>query len=363
MTGPQGSPRPTSGLARRRHVPTTGGSLKLTLSASFAVALSPPMENRNRKPPTRDRLELPFIQQIGISPSNLKRCVALRGGLSLDVISKKGITRLDHYVERNEEIIHSTRKKRGEGNPIAAGTVESLFLCRVELDRRRRKEKREGDEELNGRLVQLGEVLSEIEEGGGGRRGLEEGWRAMISMELPAHATQHGALHLGVGVGVNPGDPAGSALAAIHPHPQDPLALHHHNHGAATPGGMHEDSKKKPSLRRFPGRQAGFSESFRSLHRQSVESQLVSGVVCGAPEHDAINSTRVRTCGTHGFPLQLIANWFLNHPTVRVSSAGGSCPLSDCRAWSARTDKCGNVDSLPRVSGYQGFQMELELYI
>ncbi|GAB1866850.1 PAX5 protein [Camponotus japonicus] len=67
----------------------------------------------------------------------------------------------------------------------------------------------------------------------------------MISMELPAHATQHGALHLGVGVGVNPGDPAGSALAAIHPHPQDPLALHHHNHGAATPGGMHEDSKKK----------------------------------------------------------------------------------------------------------------------
>ncbi|KAL6260071.1 hypothetical protein P5V15_007610 [Pogonomyrmex californicus] len=64
-------------------------------------------------------------------------------------------------------------------------------------------------------------------------------------MELPAHATQHGALHLGVGVGVNPGDPAGSALAAIHPHPQDPLALHHHNHGAATPGGMHEDSKKK----------------------------------------------------------------------------------------------------------------------
>ncbi|XP_029663189.1 paired box protein Pax-5-like isoform X2 [Formica exsecta] len=67
----------------------------------------------------------------------------------------------------------------------------------------------------------------------------------MISMELPAHATQHGALHLGVGVGVNPGDPAGSALAAIHSHPQDPLALHHHNHNAATPGGMHEDSKKK----------------------------------------------------------------------------------------------------------------------
>ncbi|KAF7411326.1 hypothetical protein HZH66_000222 [Vespula vulgaris] len=67
----------------------------------------------------------------------------------------------------------------------------------------------------------------------------------MISMELPAHATQHGALHLGVGVAVNPGDPAGSTLAAIHPHPQDPLALHHHNHAAATPGGMHEDSKKK----------------------------------------------------------------------------------------------------------------------
>ncbi|XP_026668362.1 paired box protein Pax-8-like isoform X5 [Ceratina calcarata] len=67
----------------------------------------------------------------------------------------------------------------------------------------------------------------------------------MISMELPSHTTQHGALHLGVGVGVNPGDPAGSALTAIHPHPQDPLALHHHNHGAATTGGMHEDSKKK----------------------------------------------------------------------------------------------------------------------
>ncbi|XP_070524722.1 uncharacterized protein Sv isoform X2 [Cardiocondyla obscurior] len=68
----------------------------------------------------------------------------------------------------------------------------------------------------------------------------------MISMELPAHTTQHGALHLGVGVGVNPGDPAGSALAAIHPHPQDPLALHHHNHNAATPGddgghGMNQD--------------------------------------------------------------------------------------------------------------------------
>lgn len=102
----------------------------------------------------------------------------------------------------------------------------------------------EGDEGLNRRLVQIDGVLSEAEEGGG-RRGSEGGWRAMISMELPAHTTQHGALHLGVGVGVNPGDPAGSALTAIHPHPQDPLALHHHNHGAATPGGMHEDSKKK----------------------------------------------------------------------------------------------------------------------
>lgn len=28
------------------------------------------------------------------------------------------------------------------------------------------------------------------------------------------------------------------------------------------------------------------------------------------------------------FPLQLIANRFLNHPTVRVSSVGGSCPTS-----------------------------------
>lgn len=102
----------------------------------------------------------------------------------------------------------------------------------------------ERGEGLNRRLVQIGGVLSEAEEGGG-RRGSEEGWRAMISMELPAHTTQHGALHLGVGVGVNPGDPAGSALTAIHPHPQDALALHHHNHGAATPGGMHEDSKKK----------------------------------------------------------------------------------------------------------------------
>ncbi|KOC69949.1 hypothetical protein WH47_08210 [Habropoda laboriosa] len=107
----------------------------------------------------------------------------------------------------------------------------------------------EGDEGLNRRLVQIDGVLSEAEEGGG-RRGSEGGWRAMISMELPAHTTQHGALHLGVGVGVNPGDPAGSALTAIHPHPQDPLALHHHNHGAATPGGMHEDSKKKQTTNR-----------------------------------------------------------------------------------------------------------------
>ena len=102
----------------------------------------------------------------------------------------------------------------------------------------------EGDEGLIRHLVQIDGVLSEAEKGGG-RRGSEGGWRAMISMELPVHTTQHGALHLGVGVGVNSGDPAGSALTAIHPHPQDPLALHHHNHGAATPGGMHEDSKKK----------------------------------------------------------------------------------------------------------------------
>ncbi|XP_039311656.1 paired box protein Pax-8 isoform X5 [Solenopsis invicta] len=123
-------------------------------------------------------------------------------------------------------------------------SLYQLGLLRVRRAREQGALLKEGDEELSGRLVQLGEVLSEIEEGGG-RRGLEGGWRAMISMELPAHATQHGALHLGVGVGVNPGDPTGSALAAIHPHPQDPLALHHHNHGATTPGGMHEDSKKK----------------------------------------------------------------------------------------------------------------------
>lgn len=102
-------------------------------------------------------------------------------------------------------------------------------------------------EDCAGRLVPTGEVLFEVEDGGGGgRRGLDEGWRAMISMELPGHtAGQHGTLHLGVGVGVNPGDPAGGALVAIHSHPQDPLTLHHHNHGATTPGGMHEESKKK----------------------------------------------------------------------------------------------------------------------
>ncbi|XP_043270467.1 paired box protein Pax-8 isoform X5 [Venturia canescens] len=65
----------------------------------------------------------------------------------------------------------------------------------------------------------------------------------MISMELPGHASQHGALHLGVGV--NPGDPAGTALAVIHSHQQDPLGLHHH-HGGGNGGGMHEeDSEKK----------------------------------------------------------------------------------------------------------------------
>ncbi|KAG7213464.1 hypothetical protein KM043_002736 [Ampulex compressa] len=105
----------------------------------------------------------------------------------------------------------------------------------------------EGGEGLSRRLVQIDGLLCEAEEGSW-RRGLEEGWRAMISMELPAHTTQHGALHLGVGVGVNPGDPAGSALAAIHSHPQDPLALHHHNHGTTTPGddgghGMNQDGE------------------------------------------------------------------------------------------------------------------------
>ncbi|XP_063994648.1 paired box protein Pax-8 isoform X1 [Diachasmimorpha longicaudata] len=65
----------------------------------------------------------------------------------------------------------------------------------------------------------------------------------MISMELSAHATQHGALHLGVGV--NPGDPAGSALAAIHSHHQDTLGMQHHSHTGIGNGGMHEESKKK----------------------------------------------------------------------------------------------------------------------
>lgn len=92
----------------------------------------------------------------------------------------------------------------------------------------------------------------------------------MISMELPAHTAQHGALHLGVGVGVNPGDPAGSALVAIHPHPQDPLALHHHNHGAATPGGMHEDSKKKRMF--LLTNPASFIICRRTLRRLSQEA-------------------------------------------------------------------------------------------
>ncbi|XP_034950837.1 paired box protein Pax-5 isoform X2 [Chelonus insularis] len=68
----------------------------------------------------------------------------------------------------------------------------------------------------------------------------------MISMELPGHTTQHGALHLGVGVPVNPGDPAGSALAAIHSHHQDSLTLQHHNHSGTSSGddgshGMNQD--------------------------------------------------------------------------------------------------------------------------
>lgn len=60
----------------------------------------------------------------------------------------------------------------------------------------------------------------------------------MISMELPSHTTQHGALHLG--------DPAGSALAAIHSHHQDTMGMQqHHIHGGTTNGGMIEESKKK----------------------------------------------------------------------------------------------------------------------
>lgn len=90
-----------------------------------------------------------------------------------------------------------------------------------------------------------GKVISEEVDKGGGRRGSDEGWSAMISMELPGHTAQHGALHLVVGVGVNSGDPTGGPLSAIHPHGQDPLAHHHHNHGSTTPGGMHEESKKK----------------------------------------------------------------------------------------------------------------------
>lgn len=64
----------------------------------------------------------------------------------------------------------------------------------------------------------------------------------MISMELPAHSQQHGALHL---VSVNTGDSTGNALNTIHTHSQDSLSLHLHNHGSSTPGGIHEESKKK----------------------------------------------------------------------------------------------------------------------
>ncbi|XP_053597764.1 paired box protein Pax-8 isoform X1 [Microplitis demolitor] len=63
----------------------------------------------------------------------------------------------------------------------------------------------------------------------------------MISMELPPHSTQHGGLHLGVGVPVNPGD---SALAAMHSHHQESMGLQHHGHGNTT-GGMNEETKKK----------------------------------------------------------------------------------------------------------------------
>ncbi|XP_051170051.1 paired box protein Pax-8 isoform X1 [Leptopilina boulardi] len=65
----------------------------------------------------------------------------------------------------------------------------------------------------------------------------------MISMELPAHSQQHGALHL---VSVNTGDSTGNALNTIHTHSQDSLSLHLHNHGSSTPGddgghGMNQD--------------------------------------------------------------------------------------------------------------------------
>ncbi|CAD6236654.1 GSCOCG00008221001-RA-CDS [Cotesia congregata] len=59
----------------------------------------------------------------------------------------------------------------------------------------------------------------------------------MISMELPPHSTQHGALHLGV----NPSD---SALAVMHSHHQESMGLQHHSHGN-TSGGMIEETKKK----------------------------------------------------------------------------------------------------------------------
>ncbi|XP_057335975.1 paired box protein Pax-8 isoform X2 [Microplitis mediator] len=63
----------------------------------------------------------------------------------------------------------------------------------------------------------------------------------MISMELPPHSTQHGGLHLGVGVPVNPGD---SALAAMHSHHQESMGLQHHGHGNNTGDdghGMNQD--------------------------------------------------------------------------------------------------------------------------
>ncbi|XP_053597765.1 paired box protein Pax-8 isoform X2 [Microplitis demolitor] len=63
----------------------------------------------------------------------------------------------------------------------------------------------------------------------------------MISMELPPHSTQHGGLHLGVGVPVNPGD---SALAAMHSHHQESMGLQHHGHGNTTGDdghGMNQD--------------------------------------------------------------------------------------------------------------------------
>ncbi|XP_044012603.1 paired box protein Pax-8 isoform X2 [Aphidius gifuensis] len=65
----------------------------------------------------------------------------------------------------------------------------------------------------------------------------------MISMELPSHTTQHGTLHLGVGVGVNPGDPTGS-LAVLHSHHQENIGMQHHGHNGTTGDdghGMNQD--------------------------------------------------------------------------------------------------------------------------